>query len=490
MHLAVVSLFFALLASPSLAGTMNKDGYFNAEVRAFSSHLPLVHINTNGRAIPQEGKIPAKVSFLDQGENRSTDLLRLPAAFQAEIEVRGNSSAKWAKKQYDLEFHAAGDSSKGLKVPFLGLPAHHKWVIAAPYSDRSLIRNSFAFALSRSLADSRGESWWAPRTRAFELFLNGEYYGVYVLTEKIGSDSERLDLGKTNWAAPGSSPFLVKVERVRKADPDSFVETAYGTKVNFKEPKAGDFAKKARKNPEEARQLKRHIARTMHRFESAVKAIKKGDLQTYRKLVDITSVQNFILMHEIFRNIDGFRRSIYVHYKNGKLHLGPVWDFDLAWANLRAFTQMRSKGWQVGHSFYIDFNHELFWFRTMLRDPKFQRGLAARYLTLRKAGGPLSTGAIMRQIDRMAAEYKGGPWERNFTVWGVNGTDGDGLVMRLTPRFKSFHYPSHVAWLKKWLLERLEWMDDHVYEFGGDEAPETTADNLVLRPDLANSQLP
>lgn len=459
-----------------------EDGYFSANVRDFSTRLPLIHINTNARDIGDDN-IPAKVTIQDDGENRSGELLRAAPTLSAKIEVRGNSSSKWAKKQYDLEFQADGED---LKVPLLGLPAHHKWVLAAPYSDRALIRNSFAFAMARSFRDSSGSPWWAPRTRAFELFLNGKYQGVYTVTEKIGRGKERLDIAKTDWENPYKSDFLVKIEKEKGRTAESHIETAYGTKVNFSEPRVKDFQKQAKKNPRSVQLLKHSIHLSIHNFETALKAIKKGDMKSYRRLVDVTSVQNFILAHEIFRNIDGFRRSIYVHRKSGRLHLGPVWDFDLAWANLTAFTQMRSKGWQVGHSFYIDFNHELFWFRTMLKDPAFQRELAARYLTMRKAGGPLSTGVLFRKIDAMAGEFRSPVWERNFTVWNVNGVSGDGIVMKFVPKYRNFSYPSHLAEMKAWLLERLEWMDDNIYEIGGEEASESTADGLVLRPDLVN----
>lgn len=480
MHAAFALLFALALPAVSLAD----DGYFSANIKNFSTRLPLLHVNTNGRVISKEAKASASVTIQADAENRSEELLRSAPTHFATIEVRGNSSSKWAKKQYDLEFHAAGNEDEEVKVSLLGLPAHHKWVLAAPYSDRAFIRNTFAFAMARSLGDKAGGEWWAPRTRAVELFINGKYQGVYNVTEKIGRGKERLDIAKTNWEDPYKSDFLVKVEKEKGRTPETHFETAYGTKINYTEPKAKDFAKQAKKNPRSVQLLKHHIQLSMHNFEVAVKAIKKGDFQSYRKLVDTHSVQNFILAHEIFRNIDGFRRSIYVHQKNGKLHLGPVWDFDLAWANLTAFTQMRAKGWQVGHSFYIDFNHELFWFRTMLKDPAFQRELARRYLTMRKAGGPLSTGVLFRKIDAMAGEFKNGPWQRNFTVWNVNGLSTDGIVMKFTPRFRDFSYPQHIAEMKAWLLERLEWMDDKIYEIGGEEAAESTADGLVLRPDL------
>ena len=61
----------------------------------------------------------------------------------------------------------------------LGLPPDDDWVLAAPYSDKSLMRNVLAHRTARALGR------YAPHTRFVELVLNGNYRGVYVLTQRI-----------------------------------------------------------------------------------------------------------------------------------------------------------------------------------------------------------------------------------------------------------------------------------------------------------------
>ena len=68
------------------------------------------------------------------------------------------------------------------------MPAEHDWILNAPYSDKSLVRNVLAYDLANALGH------YAPRTRFCELFLNDAYQGVYVLIEKIKRDKNRVDL--------------------------------------------------------------------------------------------------------------------------------------------------------------------------------------------------------------------------------------------------------------------------------------------------------
>ncbi len=466
--------------------SVSAPAFAAANITNFSSNLPLLHVNTGGKAITAEDEIPAKITLIDRSENRSTDLLRTAPNLAGKVNIRGNSSAKFAKKQFDLELV---DSKTGKKAPvsLLGMPAHHKWVLAAPYADRALIRNTLGFAMARSLRDSNGNSWWAPRTQMVELFLNGKYHGVYTITEKIDGSDDRANIGDVNEKQPEKSPFIVKVEKTRSQDATEFFKTAKNT-VNYSIPKAKDLVKLAKSDASAGKRMYAHIQGTMNRFEDSIRAIKQGDLQSYRKTIDVTSFQNFIYVHEIMKNIDGFRRSIYLQYKNGRVHLGPVWDFDLAGGNLAALGMTRPTGFMVGHSFYIDFNHENFYFRYLLRDPAFQADLVRRWHELRRPGQALSNEAIMHTIDAQSHELIEAQ-ARNFTVWNYNGQSGDGIVMKLTPKYRVFSHAGVVNELKNFLQIRLAWLDQNI-QFVGNPSPANEYDpagggaNLILHEDL------
>ena len=104
------------------------------------------------------------------------------------IKLRGNSSLGFNQKKYTLELR---DSlGKEIEAPLLGMPAHNDWVLLAPYSDVSAVRDPLAFQLWRDMGH------WAPRTQMVELTLNGDYRGIYIFTEAIKRGDQRVNISK------------------------------------------------------------------------------------------------------------------------------------------------------------------------------------------------------------------------------------------------------------------------------------------------------
>ena len=449
-------LFLSLLAfAPA-----SRAGTFTANTTSFRTTLPLVHVRT-GSAVTKEKEVDATVTVLDQGNNSSLELLRLAPQLRATIKVRGYSSAKMSKKQYALEFAE--------EVPFLGLPAHEKWVLGAPYVDRALLRNELAFGLASSLTVA-GKPWYAPRTRGFELYLNGQYQGYYLLTEKIDRSKGRLGLGKINYEEPEQSPFMLEVEEGNDEDEhEYFVSDDEGrTQAFYFEPKPKKLEELRKSDPARYKRMKTHIHGKFNAFESAIRAIERGDTRSWRSLVEPESFASFIVLQEVFKNLDGYRRSLYLHWKDGRFHVGPVWDFDLALGGIWVFGQRSARGFQVGHDKYIDRNPEWFWFRTLLKDPAFHAAVVKCYRELRRPGQPFATGEIFRRIDSIAAKIAGARTDkRNFTVWDWNGRGlKDGPIWLFVPKYSDFQYEEVVLEHKKWLLKRLEWLDENFDEIG------------------------
>ncbi|MFN5812873.1 MAG: CotH kinase family protein, partial [Bacteroidota bacterium] len=100
-----------------------------------------------------------------------------------EIRGRGNTSwTEYPKKPYRLKLF----SSKSL----LGMPSNRHWALIANYIDRSLIRNKTAYDLSKYFGLKS-----ASKSEMTHVILNGNYQGVYQLTEviKIGNDRVNID---------------------------------------------------------------------------------------------------------------------------------------------------------------------------------------------------------------------------------------------------------------------------------------------------------
>jgi CotH kinase protein len=134
-------------------------------------------------------------------------------------------------------------------------------------------------------------------------------------------------------------------------------------------------------------------------------------------------------------------RGVYLHQReDGKLALGPVWDFDLSSGNTVDPAISASEGWLLSGCP---------WAGALLEDPAFRAALAARWRTLR-AGGLLEQ--LLATVDRHAAALQA-PAERNFARWPTLGRP----LFRNQPLPGS--HPAAVAALKDWLIRRAAWMD-------------------------------
>ena len=165
------------------------------------SHLPLVLIETGGAESPGEpirnedgsrsndvftttadgGRLlRASVAVVDHetGNNHPSDAPTLESTI--DIRVRGNSSRYFDKHNYLLKT-LTDDGSASRDISMLGMDAFDEWALHGPYLDKSLIRNYMWYNLAGEITD------YAPNVRFCEVLLNGEYQGLYVMTETINS---------------------------------------------------------------------------------------------------------------------------------------------------------------------------------------------------------------------------------------------------------------------------------------------------------------
>ena len=166
------------------------------DLLGFSSNLPLIIINTHGEEFSAERttRVAAATRFINTNGARTT--LTGPADFdgRALMNVRGHASRRYPK--HSFTFRALDEHDEKLKVSIFGLPKETEWVLYAPYSDKTLLRDVLAYELSNALGR------WAPRTRYVEVFVNetgakltmDDYAGVYVLEDKVTRGPQRADV--------------------------------------------------------------------------------------------------------------------------------------------------------------------------------------------------------------------------------------------------------------------------------------------------------
>ena len=196
----------------------------------FSSHLPVIAIDTHGQEIPgdvlyvdgepiiredgrtvltttPEGATDAQVDVrvYDARDGSPNTLDGTPALeSKALIHYRGHRSREFAKRNYSL--HLIDDEGMPRDEKVAGMASENAWVLNGPYLDKSLIRNYMAYTLGQHL------HVLAPDVRFCELFVDGEYRGLFLIMESVKEASNRVNLSEPTGKGDATS-YLLKMDR-------------------------------------------------------------------------------------------------------------------------------------------------------------------------------------------------------------------------------------------------------------------------------------
>ena len=422
--------------------------FLDLSVSDFSSNLPIAVVDTLGKSVSQTAQTLSFAGFIDtatDGRARLTD----PPDFvgRAGINIRGQSSAGFAKKQYHFETWDQYDQDKDVSI--LGFPADSDWVLQGPYSDKSLMRNFLAYKWSNDLGR------YAVRTRFIEVFLNtngggvsmNDYVGVYVFMEKIKRGTDRVDVAalepSDNTEPQISGGYIFKKDKPSPGE--TVFSTSRGLEVRVVEPKMVDIT------PEQVDWLHNYL----NEFESVLYGSYFTDpVSGYAKYIDVDSFIDHHIIVELTKNIDGFRLSTYMFKdRGGKLNMGPVWDYNLSLGNANYLQGWIPTGWYYSQISEGDYP----WWRRLFEDPAFRLRYADRWFELRE--NLFATGQLLQDIDDTAALLNEAQ-VRNFDRWRILGS-------YIWPNwFIAGTYDEEINWMKGWLEQRLDWMDSQItYEF-------------------------
>jgi hypothetical protein len=424
-----------------------------------SSNLPLIFINTNGSQILDEPKIIASMGIVDNGPGQRNYIADTFNGYNGQIgiEIRGSSSQMFPKKQYGIEL--LDQDGVEIDASLLGLPPENDWVLFAPYNDKSLMRDVLAYRLARDMG------MYAPRTKFCELFLNGNYQGIYVLIEKIKRDQARVNIDNlepTDMSGDDlTGGYIIKIDKQTG-------ETNLGWfSQNPPRSRGADqrvnFLYEYPSSNEITAAQSTYIQNFMSTFEQTLLSSEFSDpVDGYESLIDVQSFIDFFIINEISRNVDGYRLSTFMHkQKNsdgGKLYMGPVWDFNLGFGNADYCDGWKTSGLAMSFNSVCPKDWWLvpFWWSRLFEDGSFARKTSLRWSGLRQ--NLLSDQRINALIDSIAISL-GESQQRNFQRWPVLGT-------YVWPNyFIGNSFQQEVSWLKSWVSQRSTWLDNYLGNF-------------------------
>ena len=347
------------------------------------------------------------------------------------IRGRGNSTWLWyPKKPYRLKLDE--------KASILGLDEEKDWVLLANYRDPTHLMNTFVFEMGQGLGMP-----YTNHTRFVELTLNGDYMGLYQLTEQVEQGKSRVNInGKQGWLlsldvddGPAEAP----------EEEDNFWSEVYRMPVCVKSPEAEDYA-----TPETLTDDARRALATLE------EAIHSHDYEALERICDIGVMIDYLLTQEYIYNVEvAAPRSIYLFKDKGddkKWTFGPLWDFDAGfdfdWGHMK-----------TGHNYFSDYRETVLgtdparhisnydytpsFFTDMWKSKKFVAEVKRRWKEIRPR--------IMAEFWTEAktyAEAVAEAMERDAQRWPI---DKD--------------YKTEINRMEKWLNSRAVYMDNIVSNY-------------------------
>lgn len=278
-----------------------------------TDELPILSVNTNGTAVDSKTYVDMTMTLA----NVADPLVEVGGS----IRLRGNSTYKFPKKPYRIKLDQ--------KHSLLGLDKAKSWVLLADWLDPSTLHNYAAL----NLAATSEHFDFIPTPHKVNLYLNGEYQGIYTLCEQVQENEGRLDLETEikrsmkdledynflicmNYNAPEKPGAEEGVTYFYLSNCDRYFELEYPTKEDF---------------PSEA-QFHTFFNALEDYMRETVAAFQQSNRSYLSKNVDMDTLIDLFIVDQIMGERDHHWKSVFMYYKGAegdpKLHFGPPWDYD------------------------------------------------------------------------------------------------------------------------------------------------------------------
>ena len=376
--------------------------------------LPRLDVYTEGEAeiLSRETYVNCTVSLSGAGEEFSFENLG------AGIRGRGNST--WTacpKKPYRIKFNE--------KTSIFGEAANKSWVLLALYNDFSLSKDRLAFII----ADSLGTENFTPSYNYVELYLNGKYNGIYLLTDQVDENKGRTEVKEKFTENDVEVPFLVELDAYSYQEGE--IDVAWFSVGNhdftIKYPEADE-----RQTEAQFQYIKNYISE----FDALTRkpGVSLAELSEY---VDIESFIDYFIVQEVMGQMEVNNKSVYMYKAQGeKMKMGPVWDFDFSAQGTDAFFRQRN----IYKNDYSGLRSTDNWFAYLYNSSEeFRLALAERYKEVR--------GNILQAIESVEASksYLERGAEKDWARWHA---------------FRVYKgYDKRFDELVSWCKNRVLWLD-------------------------------
>ena len=420
------------------------SGYHVNSQTFTDSNLPIVIINTeNGADIPDEPKMLGTMKIIQRPDGsrnfvsdaNNEDYLDYSGAIS--IEIRGSSSQSLDKKPYGLST-LSDDYTENNNVKLLGMPKENDWILNSFAFDDSMMRDYINYNMARQMGQ------YATDLKYCEVIVNGDYRGLYALSEKIKRDGDRVDISKLsddeNTIPEITGGYLIQTDRPDDEDPEAWSNNGAG--YIHEKPNFNDIT-----------EAQSDYIESVFRDLDA-EATNSNIASGYPSVIDVPSFIDYMLVAEIASNVDAYALSTYYHKdRGGKLRAGPVWDYNLTYGNDlfqwgfdRSFTDV----WQFNYS-----NTGANFWGDLFANSTFKCYLSKRFNEVTNTGQPLNYDSISDLIDS--------------TVTLISEA-----VVRENERWSTIDdFSGEITNMKSWIQDRIAWMRIELGDFSSCNSVQT-----------------
>ena len=369
-------------------------------------------------------------------------------------EFRGRGNGSWT----DIDFSADPIGKRGYKIKFdkkqslFGRAANKHWVLIAcsNFNDNTMYHNYLAYNMASEVFT---DIEYSTTARWLDLYVNGEYRGVYLLCEHVRVGKGRVDIDSEYTTAPEHNGFLVEYDAYGDQPNADKGETSFEEGINYfrvaglkypftvKSPDPEDYLEDGISKAEYQQQvayIKNYVTRVYN-------AALSKDYNTFKELADANSFVDMYILHALFKNSDTGYSSFFLYKKpDGKLYAGPPWDFDATTnvsrgdgspEGIYVAGSVQTESAHTASELYITLYNEV---------PAFKSAVKARWKLL----SPKITAFLNERMNEEVYATNRAAMGKNYAKWN-----------KKTQSAAENDWVNDSKLLRKWFADRIAWLD-------------------------------
>ena len=454
-------LFGMIFGIVGCAGGANSNDDVKNPQNSQNSKLPVIKITANELATSEEDgyvekdindfvKLPVAKSVKEQtkGQDWAAEYANAPDPFYkkstitvinedgtvvlneaiGKVKVRGNWTTTYNKKPLRIKF----DENQSM----LGLNDGNEfknWVLLASYKDRSFLRDITGFTLGKELSPN----YYTSDFKLVEVYVNEEYFGVYILAEQQEVKDERINIDDAEKNLSNETGYLIEYDRYYEyEDKETVFVLNHGEVKDRNGEVVSEFNIESNKgyagytikndlneyNYAAQREYIENYMQTLwddcyaavndpNKTEEEVKAVIEGCIDV-QSLVDTYLLQEIVCDPDLY--ITSFFMTLDLSKADAKLTFQAPWDFDSTMGNKKHDANVQ--GLYAGVVGY-DVNCERIgtgnpWMMLLINQSWFNEMVKEKWNAVKDS----VFSKVTRQITSLTSEYSAS-FEKNYRKW-------------------------------------------------------------------------